>query len=493
MVAVDLVREAPLREVGARADTLIGITSRSHLATKSAVMLADAVAIVAAMLAALAMRSLLPGKDPISAAGMHMLLGLTSLPVWLAVFTHHRLYVARCITTRLEEWRRVVHGAVVSSLAIAVFGFSFQVYVARGWLLLTLALSIAFITAERELVRRAFARRRRRGQLLRPVVIVGGNGEGVDICAQLVEHPELGYSVVGFVDEHAVAGTYLYDHRPVLGTVDQTLDAVRRSGATSVIIASTAMDADASNRILRLLTDAGIHVEVSSTLRDIDAQRLTVRPLGAYPMMYVEPVRRDGWRALAKRGLDVSLSSLLLLLSAPVLLIAAISIRLDSRGPVVFTQERVGKDGRRFRVHKLRTMVADAEELVIDLRDQNDTDGPMFKMRDDPRVTRVGRLLRKWSIDEIPQFWNVLRGDMSLVGPRPSLPDELDGWSSEAHNRLRVKPGLTGMWQVSGRSDTGFEQYVRLDLYYVDNWSLWTDLAIVAKTVPTVLFSRGAY
>jgi lipopolysaccharide/colanic/teichoic acid biosynthesis glycosyltransferase len=181
-----------------------------------------------------------------------------------------------------------------------------------------------------------------------------------------------------------------------------------------------------------------------------------------------------------------------LALTAPILAAVAVAVKLDSRGPMIFRQVRVGRDSEPFSVLKVRTMVVDAEDRLAELREQNEADGPLFKMANDPRVTRVGRLLRVTSLDELPQLWNVLRGDMSLVGPRPALPHETEEWDALLTQRLRVKPGITGMWQVSGRSDTSFEDYTRLDLYYVDNWSLATDLAILAKTIPVVLLRRGA-
>jgi exopolysaccharide biosynthesis polyprenyl glycosylphosphotransferase len=217
-----------------------------------------------------------------------------------------------------------------------------------------------------------------------------------------------------------------------------------------------------------------------------------VRPLGRFPVVYVEPVTRGGWRAAAKRAFDLVIAGVALIVAAPVLAVAAVVIKLDSRGPVLFRQVRVGQDSQPFPVLKLRTMVVDAEERLAELADANEADGPLFKMADDPRVTRVGRFLRASSIDELPQLWNVTRGHMSLVGPRPALPHETEEWDALLAQRLRVKPGITGMWQVSGRSDTSFEDYTRLDLYYVDNWSLATDLAILAKTVPVVLLRSGA-
>jgi len=199
-----------------------------------------------------------------------------------------------------------------------------------------------------------------------------------------------------------------------------------------------------------------------------------------------------GRRAWAKRTLDVTLAAVVLVLVAPLLLLAMVAVRLETPGPAVFRQRRVGHHGRPFTMLKLRTMVDGAEAQRHQLLHRNEADGPLFKLRDDPRVTRFGRMLRKLSVDELPQLVNVLRGEMSLVGPRPALPDEVKAWAPELHRRLHVRPGITGLWQVSGRSDSSFDDYARCDLYYVENWSLGTDLSILARTVPLVLFGRGA-
>jgi exopolysaccharide biosynthesis polyprenyl glycosylphosphotransferase len=265
------------------------------------------------------------------------------------------------------------------------------------------------------------------------------------------------------------------------------------SGSTTALVAASAMDTELSTRLLRRLAEAGIHVEMTSTLRDVDHRRLRVRPIGPFPVMYVEPVVRNGWRATAKRSFDVVIAGLGLLALSPVLALVALAVRLDSPGPVFYGQTRVGRGNRPFTIWKFRTMVADAEARQAELTELNQADGPLFKIDHDPRVTRVGRLLRRTSVDELPQLWNVLRNDMSLVGPRPGLPSEAVHWDAELRERLRVKPGITGMWQVSGRSDASFDEYARLDLYYVHNWSLLVDVAILARTVPTVLWSKGAY
>ena len=416
--------------------------------------------------------------------------GLT-LPFWLGIFSHQRLYNTRFIGRRIDEIRRIVNAVIMGVLSVAFTGYLFGELVARSALFVLFAVACALVVVEREIARRVFARLRHKGKLVRHVVIAGANPEGRELAAMLQSEPWLGYRVLGFVDDvstdrQPVAGV------PLLGTVADAAEIVLRHTGASVIVAASAIESETTNRLARELLERGIHVELSSTLRDIASQRLTVRPLGRFPVVYVEPVQRGGWRRVAKRSFDVLGAVAVLTLSSPLLLVAAIAIKFDSRGPVLFQQTRVGRDSRPFRVWKLRSMVPDAEAMLDDLVELNEADGPLFKMRRDPRITRVGRLLRTSSIDELPQMWNVLVGEMSLVGPRPALPHETEAWDPLLTQRLRVKPGITGMWQVNGRSETSFDDYTRLDLYYVDNWSLLTDLAILFKTLPVVLSSKGA-
>jgi len=432
-------------------------------------------------------------REGLSAKAQYPLLMVPSLPLWIVIFSRYGLYRTRCIASSLDEFRRIVHAIGASVLALAAISFLFRLWLARSWLILLFITTTLVVTVERRLARAAFSALRRRGRLLRRAVIVGANREGLALAGLLVNNPVFGYEVVGFVDDSAAADTYLLDHKPVLGRVDEVLAAMDRTGAACVIVASTALDLEAANRLTRQLNHAGCYVELSLSLRNIASARLAVRGLGHFQVASIGPVQRSGWRGCAKRALDVVGAALGLLLTAPVLLLIAVAIKLDSNGPVLFSQERVGHEGDRFRILKFRSMVSNAEELMTQLLRENEADGPLFKLRKDPRITRVGRFLRKFSLDELPQLWNVLRGEMSLVGPRPALPHEITAWSPELHHRLRVKPGITGMWQVNGRSDASFEDYARLDLYYVDNWSFLTDIAIVGKTVITLLRRQGAY
>jgi exopolysaccharide biosynthesis polyprenyl glycosylphosphotransferase len=347
------------------------------------------------------------------------------------------------------------------------------------------------VSVERSLVRKGFDALRRGGHLSRPVVIVGTNVEASRLMTTISSDRSLGYRVVGVVDNRArgvSAGI-----QGEIQLVDQTLDLVASRRANGVVIAASGLDAAECNALTRALVEQGVHVELSSSLHDIAPERLTVRGFGGHALMHVRPVQRHGWRARAKRTFDVVVAASLLALASPILAVAAISIRLTSHGPVLFRQKRVGRGGAVFEMLKLRTMVHDAEGRLADLRKHNEADGPLFKMKSDPRVTRVGKVLRRFSVDELPQFWNVLRGEMTLVGPRPALPEEMREWGPEVHHRLSVNPGITGMWQVSGRSNSTFEDYTRLDLYYVDNWSLWRDVVILCRTLPALLSRKGAY
>ena len=413
-------------------------------------------------------------------------------PVWLAIFANQRLYNTRFIGRRIDEFRRLVNASLMGTLAVAIATNMANILPSRAGLIMLGICAVLVLTIEREVARRMFLRLRAAGHLVRYVVIAGANPEGRDIAAMLNAEPWLGYQVLGFVDDNVTTSEPV-PGVPMLGATADLQAILREHPTASVIVASSSVESAVTNRLARDLLEQGVHVELSSTLRDISSQRLTVRPLGRFPIVYVEPVTRGGWRAWAKRSFDVVGATIGLVLTAPILAVAAVAVKLDSRGPVLFRQVRVGRDSEPFSVLKIRTMVRDAEARLADLADENEADGPLFKMAHDPRVTRVGRFLRVTSIDELPQLWNVLRGDMSLVGPRPALPHETEEWDALLAQRLRVKPGITGMWQVNGRSDTSFEDYTRLDLYYVDNWTLTTDLAIMLKTVPAVVLRQGAH
>jgi exopolysaccharide biosynthesis polyprenyl glycosylphosphotransferase len=419
-----------------------------------------------------------------------MLFSVMVVPIWVLMMGANNLFLARAVSQFGEEMRRlVVAGLMASGFLVAVLFIAQYDMLSRLWVGLLFVCVTASLVVSRLIARRVFNNLRRDGRIRRPVIIVGTGCEAVSLLHATERRPDLGYEVLGFTgDPIGERGG-----SAVLGSVDDTLDVVRRTGAIGAILSVASLDPGVVNRLTRTLTDAGCHVTLSSSLHDIDITRTRSQSIDGRLMIYVEPTNRSRTHLFLKRTFDVVIAGLVLLLTLPIMLIAAVAIKLDSRGPVLFRQVRVGKDGELFEMLKLRSMVQEAEAMRSELDGLNESSGPLFKMRSDPRITRVGRFLRKSSIDELPQLWNVMRGDMSVVGPRPALPSETEQWTPDLRDRLRVLPGITGMWQVSGRSEADFELYRRLDLFYVDNWSLTHDLKIVAKTFLVVVARRGAH
>lgn len=453
---------------------------------------ADAVAIVLGHIVAFAIQGRIRPL-PTEIRYEHLLLAMAVVPVWLIALGANKLYAARAVERQGEEMRRLlVAGAVATGVLVGI-GFIIQYdLLSRLMVGLLFACATLALMLERRLVRRVFAWLRSSGRLRRRVAIIGTDDCARGLLDVLHRRPELGYEVVGYIGDEPSARRPEPGDPPWIGRFDATPTALAEHGCVGAIVSIPAMAPERLNRLTRCLTDRGFHIALSTGLHDIDLDRIRPQALDGRTLVYVEPRIRTGWRRIAKRGFDLAVASLALIIASPVLAVAALAIKLDSPGPVFFRQLRVGLDGRLFTMVKLRTMRTDAEAVRAELLDRNEADGPLFKIAADPRITRVGRILRRLSIDEIPQFWNVIEGSMSIVGPRPALPSEVAEWDPELHDRLRVLPGITGMWQVSGRSGTTFEEYRRLDLYYVDNWSLVHDLRIVLRTFHAVVAQRGA-
>lgn len=464
-------------------------TPRSPRRLRSMLILSDAVSGTVGFGIALVLQWRIKPVPP-DVVFEHAALASFSLVAMLLVMGVSKLFTARVCSRPGEEIRRLcfcVAAGVSSSIALT-FLLRYRA-LSRFWVGLSFVCVVGCLLVSRSIARAIFARLRRTGRIRRRVVIVGTGVDAIALVHTTQRHPELGYEIVGFVGDENIGQR---GGLRVLGSVADITEIVRRTNSTGAILSLASLEAAVVNQLTRSLPKCGCHVTLSSSLRDIDISRTRAQEFDGRLMIYVEPNGNRGWTRWLQRVFDVSVAVLALLLSLPILIVAAVAIKAESSGPIVFSQVRVGRNGRRFRIYKLRTMVQDAEGMRRALQSQNEVDGPLFKMRDDPRVTRVGRFLRKSSIDELPQLWNVVRGEMSIVGPRPALPEESDQWSAELHERSSVKPGITGMWQVSGRSDSDFEQYQRLDLYYVDNWSLVHDLRIVLKTFVVVLAGRGA-
>jgi exopolysaccharide biosynthesis polyprenyl glycosylphosphotransferase len=418
------------------------------------------------------------------------LLGLAMVPIWILMMGANQLFLARAISRFGEELRRLMTAGLmaIGFLLAVLFGAQYG-SLSRLWVGLLFVCVTGTLAVSRFVARRVFNKLRRQGRISRPVIIVGTGTDAISLLHAAQRRPDLGYEVLGFTGDDTGARGAL----EVLGSVEETPDVVRRTGATGVILSVGSLDPAMVNRLTRVLTDEGCHVTLSSSLHDIDISRTRSQAIDGRLMIYIEPTNRSRTHLMLKRAFDLTIASLVLLLALPIMLIAAVAIKLDSRGAVLFRQVRVGKDGVPFEILKLRTMCDGAEALQSELAELNERSGPLFKVTCDPRVTRVGRFLRKTSIDELPQLWNVIRGEMSIVGPRPALPAESEQWSPDLRERLRVMPGITGMWQVSGRAEADFEIYRRLDLYYVDNWSLTHDVRILLKTLVVVLAGRGAH
>jgi len=410
--------------------------------------------------------------------------------VVVAVFAAFHLYEAFRYTPA-EEFRRIILAVSLGLVALMVFSFWFQQDLAREWVGWSLALSLFLALITRRLWHWWVGRLRHRGHLSFATLIVGTNDEGLRLLLQL-QSRAIGFTPIGLV---AVGDESDEPHPavPVVGHVQDLRKLIRDTGAECVFVASSAVANQDMTPIAKAVRLSGVEVRITANLHDVLASRLSVQPLGGITALSLRPVRLSGTQVVAKFTFDILGASLLLIVLSPLLVVTALAVKLTSPGPIMFRQQRVGLRGRPFTMLKFRTMVVGADLLVDDLRARHGVEDVMFKLREDPRVTTVGRFLRRFSIDELPQLLNVVKGDMSLVGPRPPLPEEVTRYEDWQFDRLEVPPGITGLWQVSGRADLPFDDAVRLDLFYIENWSLTYDLFILAKTVPVLLTARGAY
>ena len=414
-------------------------------------------------------------------------------PAWVVTMTFGGAYDRRYFGWGTEEYRRVFDAAVRFLLVVALVGFLFKVDVARGFVAIAIPLATILTLTGRYVLRQWMYRMRRYGRFTKRVVVVGSLDASRDLVRQL-HSAQSGLSVVGACAPSSAARLEV-DGRtiPVLAEPSAVLEAVLASQADAIAIADTTSLSNGSLRQLAWqLEGTGVDLLLAPALTDVAGPRVSARSLSDIPLILVEEPELKGTKRVAKAVFDRALAAAgLIVLLLPMLAIG-LAVRMTSRGPALFRQVRVGLGGRHFVMWKFRTMTDDAEDRLHDVMHLNEQDGVLFKIRNDPRITRIGRLLRRWSLDELPQLWNVLRGDMSIVGPRPPLPTEVERYDHHVRRRLLVKPGLTGLWQVGGRAGVSWEEAVRLDLYYVENWSLSMDAMILAKTVTAVLRGQGA-
>jgi exopolysaccharide biosynthesis polyprenyl glycosylphosphotransferase len=414
----------------------------------------------------------------------------TAIPSLVLIFNAHGLYSIGRLTPP-EEFRRVLSALGLGVTVLVALLFWLNSSLSREWVALSWVLALVWILLARFGWHRYLNSDRAQANLLRRTLVVGTNAEADEI-ATVLSAPGRGFEVAGHVrTASSDAGA---DGVSPVGDVGVLEHVMRQNDADCIYVASTAVSRDEMRRILKTARRTGIDLRVSSNLPELRPNRIWTHPFFGTTELSLKPLRLSGLKAALKRSCDLVGSGIGLLILSPVFIGIAVAVRLSSSGPVLYRQTRVGREGSPFTMFKFRTMFDGADEIVENLQTLNEASGPLFKIRSDPRVTPVGRWLRHWSLDELPQLFNVIRGEMSLVGPRPPLPEEVAAYEKDWHfDRLDVLPGVTGLWQVSGRSDLSFDDYIRLDLHYVENWSLALDLFILLKTVPAVLFQKGAF
>jgi len=451
---------------------------------------ADLVVITSAMLVAIYARGVLP----FDTAGFQGLLvaGPAIGAGWLALINVVGTYQLRHQRAGATEYKRVVTASFTMAGLVGISSYLLKAEFPRGLYVSLFVAGTCGLVLTRLLRRRVMNAIHRQGALTTPIIVAGDSGHIDAIVKVLRRETWLGYRVVGAITRDRATQTP--GGLPVLGSIADTVAVIEEHEIATVIFADGSFQTPADfRRMAWELEEKDIHMIVVPALTDISAQRLDVRPVAGLPLVDVDRPRAIEATRWIKRSWDAVGSAFLLLMSAPVMFLVAFAIKLEDGGPVLFRQPRVGRKGQLFECLKFRSMVLDAEARLAELAEANEGSGPLFKMSHDPRITRVGRFIRRFSLDELPQLWNALRGDMSLVGPRPALPTEVAQYDSDTRRRLDVRPGLTGLWQVSGRSNLSWDDTVRLDLYYVDNWSLIQDLMILFRTAKAVVGSSGAY
>jgi len=417
---------------------------------------------------------------------------LYSCFVLLALHTR-RMYTWRVRLQVLDDIRSVLTATVLACMALVTLRILLpgEVDQLAGQSIRLWAFSAFYLVSGRIALDWAQLNARRAGEVAKPTLIVGAGRVGRLAARRLQEHPEFGLRPVGFLDKEPldISGLPV----PVLGASWDLERLVEQHGIEHLVITFSTAPSEVLLREIKHCEELGVGVSLVPRLFESVTERLSVEHIGGLPLLSVRRTDPRGWEFALKHVADRAIALLLLMLTAPIFAVAALGTLLSVGRPIFFRQPRIGRDERRFEMLKFRSMVEDAHQQRSTLADQNEHDGPLFKIKDDPRVTPVGRYLRRYSIDELPQLWNVVKGDMSLVGPRPPLPSEYEAYHDAVHRRLRVRPGLTGLWQVSGRADLTWEESVRLDLRYVDNWSIALDLQILWKTAKAVLRGSGAY
>jgi len=482
----------------ARPGTHAEARSRQRISVKWAVLplfLLDTVCIVFSMVGAFYLRFYVLGYYATVSSAFYTAVIAAAVPLWLVIFAVFRLYRADSLFGGVLEYSHVIKASTLGMMGLVTGAFlvrGFDVEISRGWLVMVWVSSTVSVIVARFAYRRVIYALRQRGLFVRRVLVVGANEEGRSVADQLLASPAAGVDVVGFVDPNAMPGTHIGDV-PVLGALADLRGLVERLGVEEMIVIPTALEREALLGIYRDWgTQADVRVSLSSGLYELFTTGVEVREVGFVPLLSLSRMRIKGPDALVKALVDYVGALVGIVVLAPLFLVIAVLIRLDSEGSIIYRRRVVGLFGRRFDAFKFRTMIANADAYLDAHPEMKREWEETGKLRNDPRITRVGRFLRRYSLDELPQLFNVLRGEMSLVGPRMITPAEMAHFGRWQHNLLTVKPGLTGLWQVAGRSNLSYHERVRLDMHYIRNYTPLSDLRLLISTARAVLSGRGA-
>lgn len=430
------------------------------------------------------------------AAPAHWVTTAVIILTWTVALAANHTRDARIVGTGVTEYRRVFDASVLAFGVLAIAFVVLKIDIARGFFILAFPIGVVGLLLSRWAWRQWLIARRRDGEWASRTIVVGERADVEYVIRQIEKNSASAYDVIGAaLDDVRTAALLVGGERiPVVCGLESVAQAAAHLGADTVIVAGQPSGGSHFIRDLGWdLEGTAAELVVASRLTNVAGPRIHFRPVEGLPLMHVELPQYEGGKHVLKRGLDVVLSAGAILFLLPFMVVIGILVRADGPGPVLFRQERIGRGGKPFHMLKFRSMVQTAEDDLAGLLDKNEGQGVLFKIKNDPRVTPVGRMLRKYSLDELPQLWNILIGEMSLVGPRPPLKREVEGYADRVHRRLYIKPGLTGMWQVNGRSNLDWDESVRLDLYYVENWSVAGDIVIMWRTFKVLRNASGAY
>ena len=415
------------------------------------------------------------------------------VPLWVIILHINGIYRPMRLKKMFELIWTIIKSSFFSVLAFGAFVFLFKLeHVSRLFFVLFVITASALLFLEKLLVYSAAHFARRRGYNYRRILIVGTGRRASGFIRMIKENPEWGFRIFGAVNDEPGREVEKVNGIEIIGNINEISVLLHRHAIDEVFFVVPRLRLHHMANAIASCEIEGVKATIAVDLFDMKIARARQTELGSVPLLTFETVIAKEGRLFIKRVLDIIISGVMLILFAPFLLIAALLIKLTSSGPVLFTQRRVGLTGRNFVLYKFRTMFKGAEKKLTELERLNEMGGPVFKMKKDPRITPLGKILRKFSIDELPQLFNVFVGHMSLVGPRPPIPKEVEQYESWQRRRLSMRPGLSCLWQVSGRNRIDFDEWMKLDLEYLDNWSLWLDFKIMVKTIPVVIFGIGA-